>query len=134
MNYPERTIIVTAEWQPLAQQLCAAIAEGAAGEGMFTTGLSQSGLPPATHYISNGPIDSQFADLLPLTTYTEEGKQTKLGYPEVIKDLAAQAGIELPEGAVEHLLETAHITDASVIGPFEVLAKLDLKIVQEEME
>ena len=132
MNYAERTMIVTASTQQLAQGLCAGIADGSAGEGMFTTGLSATGLPPATHYISNGPIDSQFADLLPLTTYTEDGKQTKLGYPEVIEDLAAQAGIELPEGAVGHLLETAHITDAAVIGPFEVLAKLGLQLVQEE--
>lgn len=38
-----RTIIVPAAFQQLAQALCAAAAEGDAGAGMFTTGLSATG-------------------------------------------------------------------------------------------
>lgn len=134
MTYAERTIIVTAEWQPLAQELCAAIAEGAAGENMFTTGLSSTGSFPATHYVSNGPIAEEFADLLPLTTYTEEGGTTEPGNVAAIEYLAAQAGLTVEPGAVAALLESAHVTDVAVIGPFEVFAKLDLKIAQEATE
>lgn len=134
MTYAERTIIVTAEWQPLAQQLCAAIAEGAAGENMFTTGLSATGALPATHYVSNGPIAQEFADLLPLTTYTEDGSTTEPGNVQAIEYLAAQAGLTVEPGAIAALLESAHVTDVQAIGPFEVFAKLNLKIAQEDME
>ena len=50
-DYTHRTIIVPAAFQQLAQGLCEAIAEGDAGKGMFTTGLSATGETPATHYI-----------------------------------------------------------------------------------
>ena len=42
-TYTHRTIIVPAAFQQLAQGLCAAAAEGDAGQGMFTTGLSATG-------------------------------------------------------------------------------------------
>ena len=42
-QYPHRTIIVPAAFQQLAQGLCAAAAEGDAGNGMFTTALSATG-------------------------------------------------------------------------------------------
>ena len=64
-----RTIIVPAAFQQLAQALCEAAAEGDAGKGMFTTGLSETGTEPATHYISSGHIYESLADLLPLTAF-----------------------------------------------------------------
>ena len=42
-NWTHRTIIAPAAFQKLAQGLCAAAAEGDAGVGMFTTGLSATG-------------------------------------------------------------------------------------------
>ena len=42
-TWTHRTIIVPAAFQQLAQALCAAAAEGDAGQGMFTTGLSATG-------------------------------------------------------------------------------------------
>jgi len=78
-TWTHRTIIVPAAFQQLAQALCEAAAEGAAGKGMFTTGLSETGTGPATHYISSGYIFDDFAALLPLTTVetsTEEGSRT----------------------------------------------------------
>jgi len=78
-TWTHRTIIVPAAFQQLAQALCEAAAEGAAGKGMFTTALSATGALPATHYISSGYIFDDFAALLPLTTVetsTEEGSRT----------------------------------------------------------
>ena len=75
-QYTHRTIIVPAAFQQLAQGLCAAAAEGDAGKGMLTTPLSETGTEPASHYISSGPIAAEFGDLLPLTTFDEEGQPT----------------------------------------------------------
>ena len=40
-SWIHRTIIVPAAFQQLAQALCEAAAEGGAGKGMFTTGLTK---------------------------------------------------------------------------------------------
>ena len=61
--YTNLTIILPAAAQALAQGLCVAAA-GEAGAGMFTTGLSPTGEAPATHYISSGATETQFADIL----------------------------------------------------------------------
>ena len=70
-NWQFRTMIVPADYQPLASQLCAVCA-GTIGEDMFTTGLSTSGLDPATAYVSSGYVSEGFAAVLPLDTYTTE--------------------------------------------------------------
>lgn len=47
MSYTHRVVVVPAAFQQLAQGLCEAAAEGDAGNGMFTTGLSPGGTAPA---------------------------------------------------------------------------------------
>ena len=69
MNWAFRTMIVPSQYTPLASQLSALLA-GASGEDMFTTGLSASGTPPATHYVSTGYVSEGYAAVLPLDTYT----------------------------------------------------------------
>ena len=135
MRYPytHRTIIVPAAFQQLAQGLCAAIAEGDAGQGMFTTGLSTSGEFPATHYISSGHIEQQFADILPLTTVNQDGEglpdiHTRPGNVAAVESMAAQAGINLPPGAIAALFAAI---DVSAQGPFEAMARLGLSFSQE---
>lgn len=66
MRYVHRCIIVPAEQSELARVLCETLA-GPGGSGMFTTPLSQDGHAPATHYISSGMIESEFAQLLAST-------------------------------------------------------------------
>lgn len=134
MSYATRTLIVPAAFQTLAQGLCEAAAEGDAGKGMFTTGLSATGTAPATHYISAGYIEQQFADLLPLTTVTQavqEGEapsvSTRQGNVAVVEGLAAQAGISLPAGTVAALLAA---TDVSEQEPFVAMARLGLSMMQ----
>ena len=136
-TWTHRTIIVPAAFQQLAQALCEAAAEGAAGKGMFTTGLSATGALPATHYISSGYIFDDFAALLPLTTVTQtvnEGGEasttetTRPGNVAFVEGLAAQAGITLPAGTVAGLFDAL---DVSEQGPFEAVARLGL--VQAEV-
>lgn len=135
MSYPytHRAIIVPAAFQALAQGLCEAIAEGDAGRGMFTTGLSASGELPATHYISSGHIEQQFADILPLTTVNQDGEglpdiHTRPGNAEMVEAMATQAGIELPPGTIAALFAAI---DVSYQGPFEAMARLGLSFSQE---
>ena len=132
-QYTHRTIIVPAAFQQLAQGLCAAAAEGDAGQGMLTTGLSETGTEPATHYISSGPIYESLADLLPLTTvaYEEEdaAETTRPGNVAFVEGLAAQAGITLPPGAIAALFYAIDVTE---LGPWAAMARLGLVMAQAE--
>ena len=129
-QYTHRTIIVPAAFQQLAQGLCAAAAEGDAGKGMFTTGLSATGALPATHYISSGPIAAEFGDLLPLTTFDEEGvPTTRPGDVATVEAIATQAGFTLPPGTIAALFDAIDVT---ALGPFEAMARLGVQIVQAE--
>lgn len=130
-TYTHRTIIVPAAFQQLTQALCEAAAEGDAGKGMFTTGLSETGTEPASHYISSGPIYESFADLLPLTTvaYEEEvaAETTRPGNVAVVEAIALQAGFTLPPGTIAALFDAIDVTE---LGPWAAMARLDLKITQ----
>ena len=135
-SWIHRTIIVPAAFQQLAQALCEAAAEGGAGKGMFTTGLSETGTEPATHYISSGAIFDDLAALLPLTTVepsTDDGEPDMVterpGDVAFVEGLAAQAGITLPAGTVAGLFDAL---DVSEQGPFEAGARLGLVMVQSE--
>ena len=135
-EYTHRTIIVPAPFQSLAQGLCEAAAEGDAGKGMFTTGLSADGAEPATHYTSSGYIEQQFADLLPLTSVTPaeepEGAptvSTRPGQVAVVEAMAAQAGFDLAPGTIGALFDAIDVTE---VGPHERLAHLGLAIITEE--
>ena len=63
MPWTHRTIIVPDPVVEPARLACEALA-GAGGSGMFTVPLSPSGELPATHWISSGLIEQEFADLL----------------------------------------------------------------------
>ena len=135
-SWIHRTIIVPAAFQQLAQALCEAAAEGGAGKGMFTTGLSETGTEPATHYISSGAIFDDLAALLPLTTVepsTDDGEPDMVterpGNAAVVEGLAAQAGNTVPAGTAAGLFDAL---DVSEQGPFEAVARLGLVMVQSE--
>ena len=132
-----RVLIVPAAFQTLAQGLCEAMAEGDAGKGMFTTGLSTNGEAPAAHYISSGGIAPEFADILPLTTVTPS---TEIGEPDVIttqpgnvavvETMAAQAGITLPAGTIAALFSAIDVSDQE---PFVAMARVGVQIVREAL-
>ena len=125
-----RVLIVPAAFQALAQGLCEAMAEGDAGKGMFTTGLSPNGEAPATHYISSGGMAPEFADILPLTTVDEEGNVSiRPGNVAVVETMAAQAGITLPAGTIAALF---YAIDVSEQDPFAAMARLGIKLIDGE--
>ena len=63
MPWTHRTIIVPGAVVIPARLACEALA-GAGGSGMYSVPLSPSGDLPATHWISSGLIEQEFADLL----------------------------------------------------------------------
>ena len=131
-TYTHRTIIVPAQFQQLTQALCAAAAEGDAGAGMFTTGLSADGTEPASHYISSGPIATEFGDLLPLTSFDEEGGHTtRLGDVDTVEAIVTQAGYTLPAGTIAALFSAVDVTEQE---PFTAMARLGLRIAQEAVD
>ena len=133
-EYTHRTIIVPAAFQQLAQALCEVAAEGDSGRGMFTTGLSETGTEPASHYISSGSIFDSFADLLPLTTvaYEEEdaAETTRPGNVAVVEAIALQSGFTLPPGTIAALFDAIDVTE---LNPFEAMARLGVRIVVQEL-
>lgn len=125
-----RTIIVNADQVELARSLCAAIA-GPAGEGMFSTPLSATGLFPATHYISAGLIEDTFAAILPLDIpATEDAEAQRIpGQPEAV--LAALPEDYAPQptlAEVEALFASVSVTKAD---PLDQLQLLGLKLCEQ---
>ena len=106
MSWINRTMIVPAEHVDLVRALAEGIS-GPAGAGMWTTGLSADGTEPATHFISAGLIEDTFADLLPLTSYDEDGAATTApGKADVIAEKA-----EAPIEVIQTLLDAVTVTD-----------------------
>lgn len=115
MNWVHSTLITPAAHVELARQLASGIA-GSSGTGMWLTELSADGAAPATHYISAGLIQEQFAALM-------GDAQTTLAY-------ATAAGI------VTTLAEIQALYDASTIradeDPHAVIAELGLVIMRAD--
>lgn len=78
-TWAHRTIIVPDTVVVPARLACEALA-GAGGSGMYQTPLSPTGEPPATHWISSGLIEQDFADLL--------------ANPDALAAVATQAGLD----------------------------------------
>ena len=115
--WAHRTTIVTTDVAPTARMLCEMLA-GAGGSGMFQTALSATGTEPATHYVSSGPIEQQFADLL------DSGAEN-------IHAVVTQAGIEISLEAVQQIMACSDISDEPAEVAFE---RLGLQIVAEVVE
>lgn len=109
--WTHRCIIVNAQSADLARALCAQLA-GASGRNMFADGLSDTGLAPATHYISTGMIDAQFAALL--------------ADPVLLAQTCLAAGITLPPTEIQALLDSAEITSDN---PAAAIARKGLQII-----
>ena len=129
--YTDLTIILPAAAQALAQGLCVAAA-GEAGAGMFTTGLSATGEAPATHFISSGAIETQFADILPLSTITTvdevETVERSAGDVAAVIQLAKDAGQTVDAKTIGGLFAALDVTEQP---PFAAMARLGLQLVTE---
>ena len=121
MSWVHRCMIVPTEHVELARKLCETLA-GPGGAGMFTTPLSTTGDDPATHYISSGLIESDFADLLPLGSTP--------GQPDVVHSLALQTGMSVSIDDITRLLAAV---DVSEQPPAEALERLGLAMAVEDI-
>lgn len=109
-KWTNRTLIVPTAQVEFARLLTATIA-GPSGAGMWTTPLSPTGEMPATHWISSGLIDQQFAALLPLTEYPADGDPIHTpGHPEVCAHLATEAGAPTTPEQVAGLFAASSVT------------------------
>ena len=88
-----RTMIVTAAIAPTARQLAEAVP---AGLGMFVAAYSPTGAAPATHYVSEGWIEDQFA--------------VALESPEALVAMLAAVGVTMPLTDAEALLSQATVS------------------------
>lgn len=119
-----RSIIVAADQRDLAAQLCAVLA-GPGGSNMFTTQLSPNGAEPATHYISAGMIEDNFAALLPLDALVDDvWTRTYPGLPETIVQL--YNATDNPPVTLEQVTAVFATADVSEEDPHQAMARLGL--------
>ena len=118
-------MIVAAQDADLARALAGGLAPDTDTQGMWRTPLSATGEAPATHFISAGLIQEEFAALLgsAQATYEAAGGQVPL---EVIEGLYARSTIHGPTREV--LIEGEPQTVAT--DPSQVLAELGLQPIQ----
>ena len=124
-----RTIIVPATHAEAARAACAGLA-GPGGSGMFETPLSATGMLPATHYISSGLIEDQFANLLPLTTviHTDGTPSTSIqpGNVGLTAQLAADAGLPFTEEEISMLFAAVDVSEQPAE---DALVRLGLQMI-----
>lgn len=128
MSWQHRCMIVPTEHVELARKLCETLA-GPGGAGMFTTALSTTGLDPATHYISSGLIESDFADLLPLIEFPADADPViHPGQPDQITQMATDQGMGVTVDEVQALLASVDVTEQP---PTDALDRLGLRLSAE---
>lgn len=115
MSWSHRTMIVPAALAPLARALAAGLSP--AGEGMFVVGAAPTGAGPATHYISTGPIQPQFA--------------AAIADADVLYAAAAAAGAPITFDACAALVAQS---DVSTDAPRDALARLGLVLLDVEAD
>lgn len=131
IEWVDRCMIVPAAQVEFARLLASTLT-GPAGTGLWQRALSTDGSEPATHYISSGAIDAQFAALLPLTTIDEEGEViTTPGQPETLFTLSQQAGMTCTLADIEALLDAVDVSEQS---PIVAMTRLGLEFVADDEE
>ena len=135
MSVPQafRTMILPAPHVTLARSICATLAPSG-GSAMFAVGLSPDGQAPATHYVSTGFIDEDFANLMPLVSWYEldgewHSHEVSPGSAETVVYLCAEAGLEVALADVEALFLASDVTEQE---PFVAFGRLGLQLVSDE--
>jgi len=141
VDWAFRTLILAAQDAPLARQIAETLA-GAAGAGMWISGLSADGAEPATHYVSTGRITPEFAAMCPVATWEWQqadpevaGAWVQTGYEPGNAAMVAAgcAAAEVPLAVTEAQVEAIYgRSDVTQQEPFEAFARLGLAIVQRE--
>ena len=110
-------------------ETCRSLAQLLAGAGqkLWTTPLSSDGQEPATHWISSGLIEQQFADLLPLSEFTQDDVEVVVspGNPALLAELSQGAVTE------EQVIGIFSQCDVTIDEPQVALARLGLQMVTQ---
>lgn len=114
-NWTHRTIIVPDAVVVPARLACEALA-GAGGSGMYTVPLSPTGELPATHWISSGLIEQEFADLL--------------ASPDTLAAVASAAGLD--PAPLAALVAESDISDLALESFDDALTRLGLQRCNQE--
>jgi hypothetical protein len=129
-----RTLIVTDLDAPTARQIAETLAP-VGGSRMWLAGLSPTGKPPATHYVSTGLIGPDFAAMVPCTFWaSEDGVWAETGSEPGNAAMVAMAcasmdpPLVLTEKQVQGLMDRSDISDQE---PFVAFGRLGLQLVQE---
>lgn len=131
MSNAFRTMIVPAANVQLARDIAITLSP-AGGVAMWTTGLSADGSEPATHYVSTGIINEQFAVLMPeqMWQQQEDGSWTMTdsvpGDPATIHGLCVAAGMTVTLADVQAVFTAADVT---VQEPFAAMGRMGLQLV-----
>lgn len=131
-----RNMVVPADQVAPARAICATLAPSG-GFAMFSVGLSPTGTPPATHYVSTGYIDADFAELMPLDVLEQDadGNWISVGYfpgePAVVAQLCTETGFEVTEAQVADLFAASDVTTQE---PFVAFSRMGLVMVQEAID
>lgn len=130
-----RTLLVTASDAPTARQIAETLAP-VGGSRMWLAGLSPTGKPPATHYVSTGLIGPDFAAMVPCTFWAnEDGVWTETGSEPGNAALVAMAcGMAEPplvitEAEVQAIMDASDISDQE---PFTAYSRLGLQLISED--
>lgn len=118
MSDPHCCIIVRAERVDPARNL--ADCASPRGAGMFTAACSPSGQPPATHYISSGPLSPQFVALLLAGDAAGVYAAAQAG--------AAARGMELT-ATLDDALAVLAGADISEDDPYIAMARVGVRLV-----
>lgn len=122
-----RTIIVPAALVEKGKKIASLI--DMHGEGMFTTALSPSGNLPATHYVSCGVLDEQFAATMEDGAMMDAAVTQGSAKQGKTKDTSKKDCDDLIAGSVVHKgIKNIEGNDV-VEGPHELFARLGLKII-----
>jgi hypothetical protein len=115
VSWTHRTLICPAAHVALARSLSEGLA-GASGALMYSTPLSATGKTPATHWVSAGLVQQQYADLM--------------ADADALLAACAAAGVTVNAAAVRAMLAASVIrADAD---PHAVFAELGLSIISED--
>jgi hypothetical protein len=130
-----RTLIVPSADAPLARQIAETLAP-VGGSRMWLAGLSPTGKPPATHYVSTGLIGPDFAAMVPCTFWAnEDGNWVETGSEPGNAALVAMAcasmdpPLVLTEKQVQGLMDRSDISDQV---PFTAYSRLGLQLISED--
>ena len=131
-----RTLIVPAADAPLARQIAVTLSPSG-GSNMWVQGLSPTGEPPATHYVSTGLIGPDFAALVPCTFWEldEAGDWVQTGSEPgnaglvVYACAAAEPPLIHTEAQVQGVMDRS---DISPQEPFVAFSRLGLQLVRED--